>query len=365
MMMESAVTANQLSHTGPTNRRNSISAVTPFTTGGKMPIDLPFVVSTLMTLLVSPLLLPFVVIRWLMTSFLWLAELTIACCHYKRAPVKPGDGCALVTGASSGLGRNIALLLAKGGYDLIVVARREDLLLELAEEVAQATRGPGYQRVVQVHVMPVDLLETDVATRLLDRVKQLGLQVSILVNNAGVAAPAAPFLDQDASSVARLFQLNSTVPSLLMHAFAPDMVAAGRGHILNISSGMGCTPGPTVAAYSASKALLNSMSRALDYELRGTGVSVTASCPGWLGGNDLAGSENALGPKLPLLQQQSAQCAQQSVDAMFASKPVVYAGTSFLTVWTLCNVLPLFPERYVNWLANTLWTEVLEKSPSV
>ena len=92
--------------------------------------------------------------------------------------------------------------------------------------------------------MPVDLLETDVATRLLDRVKQLGLQVSILVNNAGVAAPAAPFLDQDASSVARLFQLNSTVPSLLMHAFAPDMVAAGRGHILNISSGMGCTPGP-------------------------------------------------------------------------------------------------------------------------
>lgn len=81
MMMECAVTANQLSHTGPTNRRNSISAVTPFTTGGKMPIDLPFVVSTLMTLLVSPLLLPFVVIRWLMTSFLWLAELTIACCH--------------------------------------------------------------------------------------------------------------------------------------------------------------------------------------------------------------------------------------------------------------------------------------------
>ncbi len=180
---------------------------------------------------------------------------------------------AVVTGASGGIGLELAKLLAADGYELIISARSEDRLHELAAEI-----GAAYG--VQVHVIAMDLAEPHAAEALWREVTAIAAEVEVLVNNAGVG-DAADFVEEDAERMERMLQLNIVTLSVLTRLVLPGMVERRCGRVLNVSSLAAFQPGgPGMAAYYASKTYVLSLSRSIQRELRGSGVSVTALCPG-------------------------------------------------------------------------------------
>lgn len=178
---------------------------------------------------------------------------------------------ALVTGASTGIGRELVSLLAADGFDLILVARQRDAL----ESVAAPWRAKGRT----VDVLPTDLARPGAAQDLLAQVKQLGRPLDVLINNAGFGSSGA-FHEIQAGKDAELLQLNVVALTELCRLFLPDMVARKQGRILNVASLAAFQPGPYMAAYCASKAYVLSLSEAINGELAGTGVTVSALCPG-------------------------------------------------------------------------------------
>ncbi len=181
-------------------------------------------------------------------------------------------GTALVTGVSSGIGREIARLHAAHGGDLVLVARRADRLAELAAEL-EAAHG------VRVLAVPLDLTAPDAVDDLAGTLESHGVTVDLLVNNAGFGGGGA-FDGRPAGLDEAMVRLNAEVPVALSRAFLPAMRARGRGRVLNVASIVAFAPGPGMAVYAASKAFLLSFSEALSKELAGTGVTVTAFCPG-------------------------------------------------------------------------------------
>ena len=179
---------------------------------------------------------------------------------------------ALITGASGGLGAEFARLFAADGHDLVLVARRRDRLEALAADLS--TRHG-----VAAHVVVADLADPEGVAQVVAEVERLGLVVTYLVNNAGFGTNGA-FADSEQERQLAMVQVNDAAPLALTRALLPAMVRRRRGRILNIGSTAGFQPGPYMATYYASKAFLNSFSEALSYELRGTGVTVTLSCPG-------------------------------------------------------------------------------------
>ncbi|MEW6434346.1 MAG: SDR family oxidoreductase [Myxococcota bacterium] len=180
---------------------------------------------------------------------------------------------ALVTGASTGLGSHFARLAAKDGHDVIVVARAKERLEQLANQLMGAHPG------VTVHVVPADLADVAAPQRVFDAVREKGLAVDVLVNNAGFGTNGA-FLDLPLAKEAEMVEVNCNALLKLTHLFAGPMRARGFGRILNIASTAGFQAGPYMATYYATKAFVLSFSEALAVELEGTGVTVTASCPG-------------------------------------------------------------------------------------
>jgi short-subunit dehydrogenase len=173
---------------------------------------------------------------------------------------------ALITGASSGIGEQFARQLAGRGTNLILVARREDRLRKLADEL------PG-----TAHVVPCDLAAD--ADSLHGRIRELGLDVDLLVNNAGFGT-YGPFVQGDAARDAEQIRLNCEALVTLTHAFLPAMVERGRGGVINVCSTAGFQPIPYEAVYSATKAFALRFTEALNEELRGSGVRVLAVNPG-------------------------------------------------------------------------------------
>lgn len=180
---------------------------------------------------------------------------------------------ALVTGASAGIGRELALVFAEQGHDLVVVARTRSRLEELADEVTER-----FGR--RVEVIDLDLAAEGSARRLYDETVARGLDVEILVNNAGAAA-LEPFVECDPATISAIVSLNVVAATELLRLFAGDMVARGRGRILNVASVAGFQPTPRMAVYGATKAYLLSLSEALAEELDGSGVSISVLCPGF------------------------------------------------------------------------------------
>ena len=179
---------------------------------------------------------------------------------------------ALVTGASGGLGLEIARRLAKRGDRLVITARSRDKLEAAAAEL-RALGSPD------VRIDVADLSTRTGATQLLDDIRTSGIAISTLVNNAGFGL-TGPFLGQDEDELLEMVGLNVTTLTLLTRRLVPAMVAAKRGAIINLSSVAGFQPGPFMAVYYATKAFVLSFSEALREELRGTGVSVVTLCPG-------------------------------------------------------------------------------------
>jgi hypothetical protein len=179
---------------------------------------------------------------------------------------------ALITGASAGIGLELAKAFGARGFDLILVARRTAELESLAERCREKYG-------VHVHVFPMDLLASGAAAKLVQLVEDAGLEVDILVNNAGLM-DMGMFAEIDVERHERLLQLNVVVPTSLARRFLSAMIARGHGRILNVASTSSFQPVPSMATYSASKAFVLSLSESLSEELNGTGVTVTALCPG-------------------------------------------------------------------------------------
>jgi short-subunit dehydrogenase len=185
-------------------------------------------------------------------------------------PTQTRTNTALVTGASSGIGEAIARQLAQAGDNLVLVARNEVRLRNIAHELSR-------QFEVRVDVLAIDLVAGD-AVRALTRNLD-GADIDVLVNNAGYGLHGE-FIDMDEAKLIGMLQLNVVALTHLTRLLLPGMVRRHRGRILNVASTAGFQPGPLMAAYCATKAYVLSFSEALYAELAGSGVTVTTLCPG-------------------------------------------------------------------------------------
>jgi uncharacterized protein len=177
---------------------------------------------------------------------------------------------ALVTGASAGIGRELSVILAREGHDLVLVARREAELTDLARELKERYG-------VDSRVLPADLAQVDAAQQLADALGDGAIDV--LVNNAGFGGHGS-FAERTRDDDLRMVAVNVTALTDLTKLLLPGMVARGRGRVLNVASTAAFQPGPFMAVYYATKAYVLSLSEALAEELKGTGVTVTCLCPG-------------------------------------------------------------------------------------
>jgi short-subunit dehydrogenase len=177
---------------------------------------------------------------------------------------------ALITGASAGIGTELARVFADHGHDLVLTARRTDRLEHLAEELGDHCR---------VTVVTADLAKRKGVRRILDAVEDAGVPVDVLVNNAGIACSGL-FQDQPRSASRSIMQVNMASLVALTEGVLPGMIERGAGRILNIGSVAGFQAVPGVTLYSATKAFVLSFSEGLAEDLRGTGITVTALCPG-------------------------------------------------------------------------------------
>lgn len=180
--------------------------------------------------------------------------------------------CALVTGATGGIGRELCAELARDHGVLALVGRSQDKLDELAKDLAERFD-------VSVRTFAADFAQPGAVDVLVAQVRAANLQVETLVNNAGFGYDA-PFAESSLERQRALVQTNDMALMELCHAFAPGMAARGHGGILNVASVAGFVPGPYMSTYYASKAFVQSFSSALHMELRPHGVHVTVLCPG-------------------------------------------------------------------------------------
>ena len=227
---------------------------------------------------------------------------------------------ALITGASSGIGLELARVFAAHRTDVILVARQEDKLRALAGEL----RTTG----VRADVIAADLTAPGAAASLFATVQSLGLDVDVLVNNAGFGL-YGPFIDSPLEVDVSMIQLNVLAATELTRRFLPPMIARRSGRIVNVASTAAFFPGPLMAVYYATKAYLLSFSEAIANELQGTGVTVTALCPGATesGFAAAAKQENSkliAGRTLPT----SREVAEEGYRGAMAGKTVVVTGMS-------------------------------------
>lgn len=255
---------------------------------------------------------------------------------------------AVVTGASSGIGAEIARELARRGHGVTLVARREDRLKTLADELAVTHK-------IRAEAIAADLTDADSRGELPGQIEGRGLTVDVLVNNAGFTTMGAV---ERADRAAELAMVRTDVEAVvdLCTLFVPGMVTRHRGAILNTASTAAFQPLPGQAGYGASKAFVLSYGRALGAELRGTGVTVTTLCPGPVetGFAESAGISDAEASEaLPaFMWVAAADVARAAVDGLDAGRPVVIPGVANRAVAAVAHlvpkslILPLMAQRH-------------------
>lgn len=233
------------------------------------------------------------------------------------APPLPRRPLALVTGASMGIGAELARVLAERGHDLVLTARSEALLSELAGELE--VRG------AQTHVLPLDLAAEGAVEALVTWLGEQGLEVDVLVNNAGFGTHG-PTLEAPPDRERAMLQLLVQVPVDLTRALVPGMRARGSGRVLQVASTASFQPCPGYALYAASKSALLSWSNALHHELRGTGVTVTTLCPGPTATAFLATAGHRPSGLQKRTMMTARRVAEVGVHAMERGRPTVVPG---------------------------------------
>lgn len=186
--------------------------------------------------------------------------------------MEPTNRYALVTGGTSGIGYELAKLLAKDGYNLILVARQQEGLDKVSQELSLMYK-------VKVETMSKDLFYPGNAFELVDDIRAKGIQVDVLVNDAG-QGQYGEFVDTDIQRELDIIHLNISSLVVLTKSFLKDMVARGEGKILNLSSIAGKMPGPLQAVYHGTKAFVHSFTEAIREEVKDTGVTITSLLPG-------------------------------------------------------------------------------------
>ena len=227
---------------------------------------------------------------------------------------------ALITGASKGIGKVIALELAAKGYPVAIVARSEDLLKQVAEEVRSTSK-------VDVKYLALDLSAPDAAKQVFEWTQQQNISVSILVNNAGYGLSGA-FESYPLEQHVNMLQVNCTTLVQLTYLFLPQLKKQPQGYIMNIASSAAYQAVPYLSLYAGSKALVLQFTRGLRHELRRTNVSVTCISPG---ATDTEFNDRAkVGPKAMKAAKKIIMTPEQvgkvAVDSMFRKKAEVVVG---------------------------------------
>lgn len=245
---------------------------------------------------------------------------------------------ALITGASGGLGLEFAKILAGKQYDLILAARSEGKLNSLKEQLEK-------ENGIRVFVCAVDLSVKDAAQTVFDYTQQQGLPVDVLINNAGFG-DAGSFAESDWQKQYEMVQVNITALMQLTHCFLKPMIAQGHGKILNLSSVAAFCAGPDMSIYYASKAFVRSFSEAVAEEVKGTGVTVTAICPG----PTATGFEQAASMKKGAVMFRKAadagSVAAAGIRAMEKGKALCYQGFFTKTMSIGARIMPRAVTRY-------------------
>ena len=234
-------------------------------------------------------------------------------------PPDPGATC-LVTGASSGIGAEIARALARRGHGVTLVARREERLRDLATELSE-------RHDVRAETLGCDLADEGARTLMLAGLAELGLVVEVLVNNAGFGT-AGRFVELDQERELEMVGLNVEAVVALCGRFVPEMEQRGRGAVLNLASTAAFQPLPRNATYAATKAFVLSFTDALHAELRGTGVTATSLCPGPVKTEfvEVAGMDGAADSAPSFVWTSADSVAEQGVRGLESGKRVVVPG---------------------------------------
>jgi uncharacterized protein len=254
-------------------------------------------------------------------------------------PKPNSESTALVTGASGGIGAEIARELARRGHGVVLVARRKDRLEALAKDI-QEEYG------VRAETISADLAKPASRSRIQGRITELGLDVDILVNNAGFAT-GGPFYESDPARELEQVRVLVEAVVALTSIFLPPMVERGDGAILNVASTAAMQPLPYAAGYSAAKAYVLSFSESIHQEVAGHGVTVTALCPGpvdtdfWqIADWEVAGkrtSERAIpGPAMISAKE----AARAGVDGLASGKRVVVPGLPMRAAMLATRYIP-------------------------
>lgn len=242
---------------------------------------------------------------------------------------------ALITGASSGIGEAFAEIFAAEGFDLVITARREDRLRAVAARLEQR-----YNR--RVHVIVADLAERDAPAKLCEEIAARGLTIDALVNNAGYGIPGryvASAWDRHAS----LIQVMVVALSELTHRLLPPMIGRGFGRIINVASLAAFVPAPAGhTLYAACKAFVVKFSESLASEVSGSGVHVTAICPGFTMSefHDVTGTRATVKQLPGWLWMDSPAVARQGFEAVMAGTPVYVTGRVNRAIALLARYLP-------------------------
>lgn len=253
---------------------------------------------------------------------------------------------ALVTGASAGIGRELARCFAADGYHLLLVARSRDRLESQATQLA-------HEFGISAEALVYDLTDPVAPQKLHEELLGRGISIDALVNNAGFGIPGR-FTDNDPDRLRDMLQVNINGLTQLLQLFLPDMVTRGHGEILNVGSTAGFQPGPNQAAYFASKAYVNSLTEALAGELGDyPDIKVTCLCPGPTATNfaAVAGMEESLNFRFGVMQAD--QVARAGYRGLKRGRAVVIPGWKNRLLTFSVRLSPRFVVRHIARRLNT------------
>ncbi len=253
----------------------------------------------------------------------------------------PDRKTALITGASFGIGLELARIFAREGHNLVLVARSADKLRQLASELEKSHSTRSL-------ILAADLTEPGAAAYVLDQTTRANLTVDILVNNAGFGQYGL-FVDNDLEECLRQIQLNVTTLTHLTRLYLPGMIERKNGRILNVASTAAFQPGPLMAVYFATKAYVLHFSEALANELAGTGVTVTCLCPG---ATATEFHKRAKATEMKLLSMGSMDASTVAEDgyrALIEGKPLIISG---FKNWLVAQSVRFSPRRLVTAIAR-------------